>query len=198
MDHLRHVARLAQRVGVDVVAGVEPVLIEAATQLDPGDFGRVCARVRAHVDPDGEALDAAKDFDRRGLTLASFDGMMMLHGQLDAEGGATLTAALNALMPPPGRGDPRSARQRRADALVELARGALTEGRLPTVGGIRPQVGILITPQQLIDASPSRLTEERPPQDAPTEEAPAEDALAPSFAHRFELTCIVDAWVVRC
>jgi hypothetical protein len=149
-EHLRQVTRLVQRTGVNVVAEVEPLLVEAAARLDATDFRQVCARVRAHVDPDGDAPDAAADFARRQLTLSACDGMVLVRGQLDSEGGAALMTALDALMPAPTDSDLRSPCQRRADALVELARGALTGGRLPTVGGVRPQVGVLVTPQQLI------------------------------------------------
>jgi hypothetical protein len=77
--------------------------------------------------------------------------MVLIHGRLDPEGGATLITALNALTPPPAQGETRTTRQRRADALIELARRALTTDRLPTTGGMRPQVGILVTPQHLIN-----------------------------------------------
>lgn len=149
-DHVRHVARLVQRVGVDPVKRVEPVLVDAAVQLDAAGFARVCDRVRAHVDPDGDAGEAAKDFDRRYLTVAPVDGMVLLRGQLDPEGGAALMTALDALMPAPAAGDPRLPGQRRADALAQLARDAMAGDRLPASGGMHPQVGILVTPAQLI------------------------------------------------
>ena len=59
---------------------------------------------------------------------------MRLDGLLDAEGGAIITTALNALIGPPARDDSRTAGQRRADALVELARpkaGGSTDGAGP-------------------------------------------------------------------
>jgi hypothetical protein len=152
-EHLRHVSRLARRVGVGVVARAEPVLVEGAARLDPTDFGRVCDRVRAHVDPDDGAPDAGEVFARRELVLSPSDGMVLVHGRLDPEGGAALISALDALTPPPAEGDTRPARQRQADALVELARGALTDGRLPVVGGVRPQVGVLVTPGHLVGRS---------------------------------------------
>ena len=58
--------------------------------------------------------------------------------------------ALDALMRPPTPDDPRTAVQRRADALVELARQALDGGTLPTVGGVRPHLGLLLTPETLL------------------------------------------------
>jgi hypothetical protein len=40
--------------------------------------------------------------------------------------------------------DERSAAQRRADALTELARRQLEGGRLPQTGGVRPQVTVTV------------------------------------------------------
>src|SRR5262249_43386845 len=122
-----------------------------ARHLDPTNLGRLCERIVAHVDPDGAQPDAAADFARRGLSLSPFDGMVLVRGQLDPDGGAALAAALNALMGPPAAGELRSPAQRRADALVELARGALREGHVPTVGGVRPQVAVLVPAARLVD-----------------------------------------------
>jgi hypothetical protein len=52
------------------------------------------------------------------------DGVFYLNGRLDAEGGATLQTALNAVSGPPSADDKRTPKQRRADAAVELARPA--------------------------------------------------------------------------
>src|SRR4029453_16253118 len=83
-------------------------------------------------------------------TFSRLGSMLYLRGRLDPEGGAALMTAVDALMRPPAPGDERTAAQRRADALIELARGAIAGGGLPTVGGIRPHLGILITPQTLL------------------------------------------------
>jgi hypothetical protein len=150
-EHITRVVRLADRVGPEPVRQVEEILTQAATELSPTDLQKVCDRVRAHVDPDGPEPDAHADYQRRGLTLSRFDGMLLVRGQLDPEGAAALTAALDAFMTAPTTGgDDRTPTQRRADALVELARSALTTGRAPTVGGVRPQIGVLLRPQTLI------------------------------------------------
>jgi hypothetical protein len=148
-EHLQRVARLSERVGADVVASADPILAEAAARLDPRDLGRACDRLRAHVDPDGAQPDAAADFDRRGITFSAFDGMVLVRGQLDPEGGAALLTAMDAMSVPPGADELRSPAQRRADALVEVGRQVLREGRLSTVGGVRPQIGILVGPEAL-------------------------------------------------
>lgn len=165
VEHVNRLARLADRVGVGNVRELDAVLAGAAAELDPGDLQKVCDRVRAHLDPDGSQPDPHEDFQRRGITLSHFDGMVLVRGQLDPEGGAALLTALDAMMTPPADSDERTPAQRRADALVELARGALTSGRLPTVGGVRPQVGILLGPQTLLHHDPAN--HEPPTRDEP-------------------------------
>ncbi|MPZ27408.1 MAG: DUF222 domain-containing protein [Micromonosporaceae bacterium] len=156
-EQVQQVARLAGQVGVHRVAEVDATLADAARTLDPARFGLVCARVQAHLDPDGQ--DPAADFDRRSLTIAPVQGMLVLRGQLDPEGGAAVATALDALTLPPADGDTRSAGQRRADALVELARRQLTAGTLPSVAGQRPQIGVLLHPQALSPGTLARLAE---------------------------------------
>jgi hypothetical protein len=77
-----------------VVQQAEPFLTTAATQFDLTDLGKACDRIRAHVDPDGPEPNAGADFARRGIRMSELDGMLLIRGQLDPEGGATLTAAL--------------------------------------------------------------------------------------------------------
>lgn len=149
-EHVARVAQLSDRVGLAPVQRAEQVLTDAASTMDPTDLQRVCDHVRAHVDPDGSQPDPYEDYQRRGITASAFDGMLIVRGQLDSEGGAALMAALDAFMVPPAGDDDRTPAQRRADALVELARSALSTGRTPTVGGARPQVGILLTPDTLV------------------------------------------------
>jgi hypothetical protein len=76
--------------------------------------------------------------------------MLQLRGLLDPEAGAAVSTAIDALMRPPSPNDERTAPQRRADALADLARGAIARGAVPSVGGVRPSIGILVTPPTLI------------------------------------------------
>src|ERR1700736_215771 len=98
------------------------------------------------VDPDGALLIANESYESRKVWLSKMFNMYRLDGQLDAEGGAYLQTALNALMGMPQAGDKRSAAQRRADALVELARQKLNSGELPQVGGQKPHLSLLGPP----------------------------------------------------
>jgi hypothetical protein len=75
---------------------------------------------------------ANQNYERRYLHLSqTIGGLFVIDGRLDAEGGATLRAALNAFDERWKADDTRSGSQRRADALVELARQRLDAGNLP-------------------------------------------------------------------
>jgi len=129
--------------------------------MDPTRLAKEAPGVARRVDPRAAARLAEQEQtakQRRQLALTrTRDGEVSLSGLLDAEGAATLSAALDPLAAPApstaaGR-DPRRPGQRMADALVELARRALTgpgaAGRLPDTGGDRPQLIITMTLDQL-------------------------------------------------
>jgi hypothetical protein len=149
-EHLSKVDALAHRVGLTEAAEFDEILAELSSAAGPAETQKACERIAAYLDPDGARPDPVRDYERREVTFARVGSMFMVKGQLDAEGGAALMTAVDALMRPPGPGDTRTAAQRRADALVELARQALIRGELPAVGGVRPQVGILLTPTALL------------------------------------------------
>jgi hypothetical protein len=140
--HVAVIAHCASQVGTDAVRAVEPTLVEAARKVDPRSLRIVTRRLRYCVDPDGAFADSELDHARRSLNVSqTFDGVFHVDGLLDAEGGALLRTALDALddrVP----GDDRTAWQRRADALVELARRQLQSGSLPSVAGERPHLTV--------------------------------------------------------
>src|SRR6266536_3008463 len=127
------------------VAEAEPVLVAAARRLDPPRLHRLAAHLRDLVDPEAAEARAQARLDQRGLWLAgTFEGMVAVKGLLDPETGEATMAALAALARPSGPDDERSAPQRRADALGELARHALQSGHLPQGGGLRPQLTVTV------------------------------------------------------
>lgn len=140
--HAAVIARCAAEVGADKVRPTEQILIEAAQKLDPGRLRLVTRHLRHCVDPDG-ALEASNDdHAHRWFHISqTYDGVFVLDGKLDAEGGALLRTAIDALEKP-AAGDDRNASQRRADALVELASRQLRAGALPEVNGQRPHLTI--------------------------------------------------------
>ena len=70
-EHLSRVADLTDKVGEAVVASVESILADAATTLNPTDFGQVGERVRAHADPDGPEPDPDDILNRHEPTHRS-------------------------------------------------------------------------------------------------------------------------------
>jgi len=143
-QHAAVVARSASELGVDAVRPVEDTLVDAAQRLDPTRLQVVTRHLRHCVDPDGALSSANRDHGRRFLHVSeTYGGAFSIDGMLDPEGGALLRTALDALdQPVPG--DPRMAWQRRADALVELARRQLQSGDLPSVNGRRPHLTVTV------------------------------------------------------
>jgi hypothetical protein len=141
-QHVALVARTAEAIGCDAVRDAEEILLDAAKQLGPARFRIVVWHLRHAVDPDGALNEANELHHRRYLNIsASMDGLYYLDGVLDAEGGAILRTAIDALSKP-ASADDRSPKQRRADALVEIARHNLDVGDLPRVGGQRPHLTV--------------------------------------------------------
>jgi hypothetical protein len=150
-QHVAVLAHTAQHVGAAAVRKGEASLLQAARTMDPGRFTSVAKSFEHRVDAAGALAEANHAYQRRYLHLSEpEDGMVRLEGILDVEGGATLKTALNALMPPPKNDDDRTPGQRRADAMVELARRPLDGSKLGTVGGQRPHLVITASAETLL------------------------------------------------
>ena len=149
--HAQVLAAGTQDLPDHLAADAEPVLLEAARRLDPPRLRRAIAHLRLVADPDTADALAEQQHQRRGVWLSStWEGMVALNGLLDPEAGQTVLAALEPLARPANADDPRSASQRRADALVELARRTLEAGRLPQSGGVRPQLLVTVDLDSLL------------------------------------------------
>jgi len=74
----------------------------------------------------------------------TFEGGCRIDGRIDAEGGAILRTALDAVMGPRQEGDNRMGSERCADAAVEMARRQLDSGQLPEAGGQKPHVAVTV------------------------------------------------------
>jgi hypothetical protein len=143
--HAAALTRSTQELPVRTVAAAEPVLLEAARRLDPPRLRKLVGHLCEVADPDATDQRAQRRHDRRGLwVVPTFAGMVAVDGLLGAEAGETLLTALEPLARPTTADDDRSAAQRNADALTELARRQLEGGRLPQRGGVRPQVAVTI------------------------------------------------------
>src|SRR5207253_1445394 len=121
-QHVAVLARTAEHVGAAVVRKEEGTLLQAAQTMDPGQFTTVAKNFEHRVDAEGALAEANRAFVRRHLHIrVPQDGLVRIDGLLDAEGGATLRAAMEPFMKPI-KDDSRTFGQRCADALVELAR----------------------------------------------------------------------------
>lgn len=148
---------LPAETGAEAASKAETMLIDWAADFDPHALRKLGSRILAHVAPEvAERADAqalarqqARAEAGRGFTLSPVgDGRVRLTGWLDTEAAATVTAAIDPLGGPlPG--DERTAGQRRADALVEVCRLALSTTELPVNGGDRPQLTLTIDFERL-------------------------------------------------
>ena len=141
-------ARIPPHVGDDKRAEVEAELARHARTLDAGQLAVLGKRILAYLDQDGPRPTDTPE-TRRWLRFGDRDGGVELAGWLDREAAEIVRAALSPLAAPRPTTDTevdlREASQRDADALVELAQRALTEGALPTEGGQRPQVVVTVS-----------------------------------------------------
>ena len=106
----------------DVFSRDEKMLAGWACSLPQRDLRLVVDTWRLHADPTREERSAEERFESRALHLSSLlDGMGRIDGNLDTEGLALVREAIRALSQPCD-GETRTASQRRADALTEMAR----------------------------------------------------------------------------
>jgi len=144
----RLIAQGLSRLPAGRASEMEPTLAEQAAVLGPAATARICQHLIAIGEDEEAAGRAERERAARHLHLRPVGGMLHLHGLLPPGQAAPLQIALDAYSQPApaepdGTPDPRSAAQRRADALCEIGRRALDAGA-PSVGGLRPHVQLLI------------------------------------------------------
>src|SRR5580700_2427757 len=140
------IGHLAGAVGVEQVQEFEHILVPVAEALDPGRMRRATESTRLTIDPDGVLADANRDHVQRWLDCdQTYGGVFILNGRFDAEGGALLKTAIDALSHGLSSGDHRLPSQRRADALVEMAATQLRCGDHRDVHGQRPHLTLTVS-----------------------------------------------------
>jgi hypothetical protein len=149
--HARVVADGTRDLPDHVKLDAEPLLLEAATRLDPPQLRRAATYLCQVADPDAADRAAERRDERRGLWLSpTWEGMVAVKGLLDPEAGHNVLAALEPLARPAEAGDDRKGGQRNADALAELCRRALEGGGSPRTGGVRPQLLVTVDLDSLL------------------------------------------------
>jgi hypothetical protein len=144
--------QLPNHVTVDQAQSVERDLAKfCADRFDPLEVAKLGACLLHLYDSDTLDDDDDSRHRRRELRLNPATGA--LSGRLTAEGMTLLSTALEPLAVPnagpDGERDPRSAGQRLADALVELARRMLAAGRLGASHGMSHKVLVSIALETL-------------------------------------------------
>ena len=129
---------------------VEADLVGYARQFDPTTLARTARRIVALLDPDGLLQDVEYRHRRRSVELHRRpDGSGYGSFELDAECAEVLAVVLTALSAPhpaaDGAPDPRTAGQRRHDALLEACKLAMRARLLPTAGGVTTTVVLTAT-----------------------------------------------------
>ena len=151
--HAAVIARTVTEVGVEAVVEEEARLVRAAQTLDPKYLSFVTRRLRYSIDPDGTLADANDKYGSRFLHLSqTWEGMWVIDGRLDPEGGATVRTAFNALMQEWQPGVESTYSKRQADAFVEMARQRLDAGTLPEVAGQKPHLSVTASMSTLMKA----------------------------------------------
>ena len=170
-DQLRTIEAGVARLPTWAKSEAVSVLTELATRVDVAALRVAAKHLAAVVDPDGADDQGQQDFSRRYLNLSPLlDGMTLIDGLLDAESAAMVSAALAPFQVPLGPDDRRSAGQRRADGLVELARTTADHGLLPAVSGRKPHLDVMV-PLATLAQIPIR-TEAACPRRSPRDWAP--------------------------
>ena len=138
-------ARLVGKIGLEELRDAQPALVEVAAGRDPAALGRYVSHLLAtHCEPQLDADDAAARDGRFLQTERAADGSVRGRFRLPAGDAEPLLTALEALSRRDGLGDGRTAGQRRADALTELAEQVLRHGQLPEHGGQRPTISYVL------------------------------------------------------
>src|SRR3984893_2202332 len=137
---------LHQRLGEHRDGFDEGEMVGYAHEYSICELRKLC-RFAWHVaNPDGFFKEAEADFTRRYFHINQMsDGMFAVDGVLDPVGGAAFKTAIDVLAKPKGSEDERTPRQRRADAVGELAMHAMEQGTLPRRHSVKPHINLTMT-----------------------------------------------------
>lgn len=128
----------------------EEYLTGLAGACDPSRFRRVLRRFGQVVDPDADDRGYRKAAEREHLEVSPTFGGWHVNGFLTDEHGQLLATVLGSMMGAPTPGDDRTPTQRRAQALADVARDVLDNGRIGTGAAVRPHVHVTVSLTELI------------------------------------------------
>ena len=154
----------AEVVPAETLAAAQVFLLEQASHFDPTALRRLADYLRLRLDPDADdrlAKNEDAQQQHRGLTIIpTASGMVQLDGLLTARAGAALRTAIDAASAPRPAADdtpdPRSATQRRHDALHHLAERVIATDQLPSTHGSAYRIVVHVDAQgsaELVDGT---------------------------------------------
>src|SRR2546430_2286125 len=159
------VCHLQERVGEAGGSIDEEEWVEKARRLSIKELSCEAASTWHAIDPAGFNLKVEQAHERRQLFISECGDMYRIDGWLEVSAGLAVKLAIDALARPLGGDDRRSPKQRRADAVVELAQHVMDQGRLPARHGVRPHLSVHTTIEGLkgeLGAAASQLQEGTP------------------------------------
>jgi hypothetical protein len=148
-QHTAAIAEVVRTLGVEHAVTAEPILLDLARRADPATVRRATAELFARLDPAAAEKALHDAYEKRGVSLSVVGAHGYLRGVLDLESTELLQAALMPLMVRWGPDDTRSAEQRRADALLDIAKRHLDSEDVPQLGGHRPHLTVVLDADQL-------------------------------------------------
>jgi hypothetical protein len=145
MTHARVIRKGVESLPAEVSGTVETILVNSARGNDPSALRGITEQLRHQMAPALLAEEHDDQHARRYLSISqTIGGAVVFDGMLDRESGEFLMTAIQTLSLPTGPDDERTAKQRRADGLVQIARFGLESAEMPDVNGERPHVSIVI------------------------------------------------------
>jgi hypothetical protein len=162
-EHVDLLAQAAAHGRAAIYAEHEESLLDAAKSHAPREFKVLARRWAVLADDELSRRDAFSMYERRHVHLSrTFRGAGVLHGYFDPEATGILDAALSAYDAPDPTGGPtapRTAMQRRADAMIEMAKVALSaKGER---GAVVTGADLVVDVETLGGASPADLDRAR-------------------------------------
>jgi hypothetical protein len=144
-EHARILTRFLGCVDLEQLQDAQPQLIEVASRVGPEELARwVRDMIATWCEPQHEHDDRAAQSKRYLQTRDQGDGTTRGSFVLPTESLESFFTVLEPLARPTGLDDPRSAGQRRADALVEVFDAFAGFAELPESGGVRTQVHYIV------------------------------------------------------
>jgi hypothetical protein len=141
---------LRDKLGVKAGLFDEDEMLSYAREYSVWELRKLCRLARHVADPDGFFKEEEQNFLLRHFHVSQMsDGMFAVDGVLDPVAGAALKTAVDVLAKPKGPEDERTARQRRADAIGELALHAMEQGTLPRRHSVKPHINLTMTLEAL-------------------------------------------------